>query len=69
MISKKLKIPPNKIWMIGDNPKADIEGAALLGFTTIQKLHKGVRLINSKRKKPDLIFKKYSELNKIIRKL
>lgn len=69
LIINKLNIPPNKIWMIGDNPKADIEGAAKAGFTTIQKLHSSVKLINSKGKKPDLIFRKYSELIKIISKL
>lgn len=69
LIIKKLNIPINKIWMIGDNPIADIEGAAKVGLTKIQKFHSGVKLIHSNEKKPDLIFKKYSELIKIIKKI
>tara|TARA_B100000579_G_C22845276_1_gene863981 strand:- start:1439 stop:2152 length:714 start_codon:yes stop_codon:yes gene_type:complete len=69
LIIKKMKIPPKKIWMIGDNPKSDIEGASRVGFTKIQILHSGVKLINSKKTSPDLIFKKYSELIKIIKKI
>lgn len=69
LIIKKLNIPANKIWMVGDNPEADMEGASRMGFTKIQKLHSGVNLINSKQKKPDLVFKKYSDLIKIIEKI
>lgn len=29
---KKAGLPPEKVWFCGDNPKADVEGAAKAGF-------------------------------------
>jgi HAD superfamily hydrolase (TIGR01549 family) len=40
----KIGFEPSEIWMIGDNPISDIEGAALAGMTPIQKTHKGVKV-------------------------
>jgi HAD superfamily hydrolase (TIGR01549 family) len=40
----KIGFEPSEIWMIGDNPISDIEGAALAGMTPIQKKHKGVKV-------------------------
>lgn len=59
---QKLKIEPNKIWMIGDNPISDMAGAGEMGILKIQKKHYGVKVINSGIAKPDLIVNDYSEL-------
>jgi len=44
---KKLQISPENIWMIGDNPDADIAGAAQFNMLTLQKTHKGVEINNN----------------------
>jgi len=59
---EKLKIEPEKIWMIGDNPVSDMAGAGAMGMVKIQKNHHGVEVINSGVTKPDLIISHYSEL-------
>ena len=63
---EKLKISPNNIWMIGDNPLNDMAGAGEMGIKKIQKIHDGVKVINNGNAKPDLKFNEYSELISII---
>tara|TARA_B100000575_G_scaffold10020_1_gene7376 strand:- start:574 stop:1287 length:714 start_codon:yes stop_codon:yes gene_type:complete len=69
LIIKKLNISPKDIWMIGDNPDTDLEGASKFELTKIQKIHSGVKLINSRKKTPDFTFKNYSQLISIIKKI
>ena len=60
----KLGCDPDKVWMVGDNPTNDIEGARLaLNATTIQKVHFGVKL---PKEKPDAVIRDFVELSKII---
>ncbi|MFK5949583.1 MAG: HAD family hydrolase [Methylococcales bacterium] len=62
---KKLGIEPEEIWMIGDNPVADIAGANKFNMITLQKLHTGVEYNPTGNTSPDLAFHDYSELRKI----
>ena len=62
----KLQIEPKYIWMIGDNPKSDMEGAGEMGMVKIQKKHYGVEVINFGIAKPDLVFNDYKELISVI---
>ena len=59
---KKLKVPPNKCWMIGDNPRTDIIGARALGITTIQKRHDGV-VVYDGDDGPDIAFDSFEDLH------
>ena len=63
---EKLQIEPKNIWMIGDNPKSDMEGAGEMGMVKIQKKHYGVEVINFGIAKPDLVFNDYKELISVI---
>ena len=62
----KLGVPPSDIWMIGDNPDADIVGAKAHGMTTLQKVHQGVEVRTSGPGVPDISFQNYSELRTIL---
>ena len=65
---KKLQInSKNNIWMVGDNPYADILGGKKINAITIQKLHKGVKLGNNEME-PDIIFDNFNHLNKYFSK-
>jgi len=56
LASEKLNIHDGEIWMIGDDPKADIKGAKEhLNAVTCQKKHKGVSL-EFGDSLPDVIF-------------
>lgn len=55
---KKLQVSPENIWMIGDNPDADIVGAAQFNMLTLQKKHQGVTISHN----PTYIFENYTEL-------
>jgi putative hydrolase of the HAD superfamily len=55
---KKLQVPPEEMWMIGDNPNADIAGAAQFNMLTLQKKHQGVTISNN----PTYIFENYTKL-------
>lgn len=63
---EKLKIKPEKIWMIGDNPKSDMEGAGQMGMIKIQKNHHGVHVADSGIGLPDLVIDDYKELINLI---
>ena len=63
---EKLDMEPGKhVWMIGDNPASDIEGAKkAVGAVTIQKCHKGVI-----KGPADAFFKSYNKLRKCLTQL
>ena len=61
---KKLQLNPESIWMIGDSPSNDMIGAHNAGMTKVQKVHSGVDVQTSFEARPDILFKKYSELFK-----
>ena len=42
IILSKIGVDPSEVWMIGDNPVNDIEGAVRAGMIPVQKLHNGV---------------------------
>lgn len=57
------------IWMIGDNPINDIEGARkTIGAVTLQKVHEGVE-VGSGISQPDAVINEFSELRKLLGKL
>ena len=66
---EKLGIEPEDIWMIGDNPIADIAGANKFNMVTVQKLHAGVEHSSKGETSPNLAFHDYSELRKLWGKL
>ena len=64
LAKEKLNIGNGRIWMIGDDPVADIQGAKEhLGAVTLQKKHGGVE-IGKGEMAPDAIFESYVELTK-----
>ena len=63
----KLKIEASKIWMIGDSPKEDMEGAGFFGIIKVQKIHQNVS-IGKDSSKPDIVFKEYSSLSNYFKK-
>ena len=62
---EKLKIEPENIWMIGDNPLSDMIGAGNMGMIKIQKIHDGVKVIKTGAARPDFIFRHYDDLNSL----
>ena len=55
---EKLRPPPGPVWMIGDDPRADIEGAAhALGAVTFQRLDPGI----TPSPKADVLFDDFAE--------
>ncbi len=66
---EKMRPEGDCIWMIGDNPVNDIQGARQkINAVTLQKLHAGVEIDVSDHG-PDALFKEYSELRLLIGKL
>ncbi len=62
---EKIKPNGNLIWMIGDNPINDIEGAKKhIGAVTLQKIHSGVELGS-----PDASFENFSDLRTLMSNL
>ena len=62
---RKLKINSyDNVWMVGDNPIADIWGAKNLGAITFQKLHKGV-ISGKDAELPDFTFTSFKDLYKL----
>ncbi|MEM7041793.1 MAG: HAD family hydrolase [Pseudomonadota bacterium] len=57
------------IWMIGDNPICDIQGArTCIGAVTLQKAHAGVKVMDGDAA-PDAVFGHFSELRTLMRRL
>ena len=50
------------IWMVGDNPNADIIGGKKINAITIQKIHKGIK-IGKNESEPDIIFDNFFHLS------
>lgn len=60
----KLKVDPERVWMIGDNPINDIQGARNFKMKTLQKVHRGVEL-GVGNCMPDLFFHSFEELYRV----
>jgi FMN phosphatase YigB (HAD superfamily) len=55
------------VWMVGDNPINDIQGARdAIGATTIQKVHQGIS-VGTGLSRPDCIVHDFSELRKLLK--
>ncbi len=66
---EKMRPKGNCIWMIGDNPINDIQGAReKINAVTLQKLHDGVEK-GSGDNLPDAVFYEFKELRKLLAKL
>lgn len=63
---EKLKIDSRDIWMIGDDPMADMVGAGEMGIKKVQKIHDNIEVRDHGIGKPDLIFSNYGELISMI---
>ena len=65
----KMKPRGDCIWMVGDNPLNDIQGAReSINAVTFQKLHKGI-VIGSGASQPDVSFKEFIELRELLTNL
>jgi len=66
---QKMKPKGDCIWMIGDNPLNDIQGAReSIGAVTFQKIHKGID-IGVDLTQPDVSFKHFKDLRVLLKKL
>ncbi|MBM3554362.1 MAG: HAD family hydrolase [Alphaproteobacteria bacterium] len=60
----KLGAAAERIWMVGDDPVADIEGSRrILGAATVQKRHEGVRIAVGEAG-PDAVFDDFADLRR-----
>ncbi len=57
----------NRIWMIGDNPYADIFGGKQINSLTLQKIHKGIEQ-GLNENSPDIIFDNFNDLKRYFKK-
>jgi HAD superfamily hydrolase (TIGR01549 family) len=65
----KMKPAGNRIWMIGDNPINDIQGAKeAIDATTFQKIHTGIKK-GKGASEPDAYFNNFSEFREFLLKL
>ncbi|HVY53649.1 MAG TPA: HAD family hydrolase [Gammaproteobacteria bacterium] len=63
---EKMNMQGQCIWMIGDNPVNDIQGAREnIGAVTIQKIHKGVKLGEGEAS-PDAAISEFSDLRRLL---
>jgi putative hydrolase of the HAD superfamily len=66
---EKIRPKGSCIWMIGDNPTADIRGARdAIDAVTLQKVHEGVELGRGESA-PDAAFASFEDLRTLIRRL
>lgn len=66
---EKIKPKGDCIWMIGDNPINDIQGARHhIGAVTLQKIHEGSDL-DRERALPDAAFTQFKDLRKKLREI
>ena len=62
----KLKIKSmDNVWMIGDDPVADIDGSKKLGAITFQKVDRNINFINTEIKS-DVTFNSFKDLLKFV---
>jgi putative hydrolase of the HAD superfamily len=67
---EKLKVKPERVWMIGDDLRSDIYGSGIIGMVKIQKMHNGVEIAKKgAEEEPDITFKNYSEIISLINSL
>jgi FMN phosphatase YigB (HAD superfamily) len=64
IVLSKIGIDPAEIWMIGDNPINDIEGAFEAGMIPVQKIHNGVKISKIINEKKGIAFKDFHQLLK-----
>lgn len=65
----KMKPQGDCIWMVGDNPLNDIQGAReSIDAVTFQKIHKGI-ILGKEMSKPDASFNDFNELRQLLIKL
>lgn len=70
LLHGKLGQPAGPLWMIGDDPVADVKGArSVLQAVTLQKLHSGSSLSLVPDERPDISFDDYEELREYLHKL
>ncbi|AWJ93488.1 HAD family hydrolase (plasmid) [Azospirillum baldaniorum] len=60
----KLGVPPQRCWMIGDNPVADVQGGRAFGMITLQKRHAGVKIAEGDQA-ADAVFDEFGELRRL----
>ena len=66
---EKMKPQGSCIWMVGDNPLNDIQGAReSIDAVTFQKLHKGI-VLGKGPSQPDVSFKDFIELRELLIRL
>ena len=66
---QKMKPKGDCIWMIGDNPLNDIQGAReSIGAVTFQKIHKGIDK-GAHLTQPDVSFKYFKDLRVLLKQL
>ena len=61
LILQKLKLPGEKVWMVGDEPVKDMKGAKAFKMATLQKRHKGVKVLSGVDK-PDAWFDEFEDI-------
>jgi putative hydrolase of the HAD superfamily len=65
----KLNLKKGDIWMVGDDPYADIEGSKKhINAITLQKKHAGIKFLKGKYQ-PDAIFNEFKDLRSLLIKL
>ena len=62
IVLSKIGVDPSDIWMIGDDPLADIEGALISGMIPFQKVHNGVVVSEILKNRKRHIFKEFWKL-------
>lgn len=66
---QKMRPKGECIWMIGDSPINDIQGAReKINAVTLQKIHQGVK-IGEGPAEPDAIFDEFAELRKLLKEM
>ena len=64
---KKMEVKSERVWMIGDNPINDIQGAReAINAITIQKYHNDAAPIDIGQGKPDCVFEDFSKLTELL---
>ena len=62
IVLSKIGVAPSDIWMIGDNPINDVEGAINAGMIPVQKIHLGVTPSEIISDYKGFLFEDYSKL-------
>jgi HAD superfamily hydrolase (TIGR01509 family) len=62
IVLAKIGVPPSEIWMIGDDPISDIEGAMRAGMVPFQKIHNGVVVSKLIKERQGCFFEDFSKL-------